>query len=80
MGYLVATIVHEVKQPIAAIVINAQTALRWLDRPAPDLDEARQALSRIVSDGAARTPSSDGFPINAIEAMNGASESLTQKV
>ncbi len=52
MGYLAASIVHEVKQPVAAMVTNARAALRWLDRPAPDVDEARQALSRIVRDGA----------------------------
>ena len=52
MGYLAASIVHEVRQPIAAVVTNAQAALRWLDRPAPDVDEVREALIRIVRDGA----------------------------
>jgi C4-dicarboxylate-specific signal transduction histidine kinase len=50
IGYLAASIVHEVKQPSAAMVANAQAALRWLDRP--DEDEVRQALSCIVRDGA----------------------------
>ena len=52
MGYLAASIVHEVRQPIAAVVTNAQAALRWLDRPSPDVDEVREALVRIVRDGA----------------------------
>jgi C4-dicarboxylate-specific signal transduction histidine kinase len=51
IGQLAASIAHEVNQPIAATVANAQAALRWLDRPAPDLDEARQALDRIVGNG-----------------------------
>jgi len=51
MGQLGASIAHEVKQPIAATVTNAQAALRWLDAQPPDEDEVRQALSRIVNDG-----------------------------
>jgi PAS domain S-box-containing protein len=51
MGQLTASIAHEVNQPIAATVTNAQAALRWLDRGAPDLEEVRQALARIVKDG-----------------------------
>jgi PAS domain S-box-containing protein len=48
MGQLTASIAHEVSQPIAATVMNAQTALRWLD--IPDLDEVRETLARIVKD------------------------------
>jgi PAS domain S-box-containing protein len=51
MGQLTASIAHEVNQPIAATKVNAQAALRWLNRDAPDLDEARQLLARIVNDG-----------------------------
>jgi C4-dicarboxylate-specific signal transduction histidine kinase len=51
MGQLSASIAHEVNQPISATVINAEAALRWLDRPEPDLDEVRQALACIVKDG-----------------------------
>ena len=50
IGYLTASILHDLKQPIAAIVANAQAALHFLDRP--DVDEVREALSRIVRDGA----------------------------
>ncbi|MGA7263177.1 MAG: PAS domain S-box protein [Stellaceae bacterium] len=49
-GQLTASIAHEVNQPIAAAVTNAQAALRWLDARPPDLDEVRQALARIVRD------------------------------
>ena len=51
MGQLAASIAHEVNQPIAATVTNAQAALRWLDRRPPDLEEVRQALARIAKDG-----------------------------
>jgi PAS domain S-box-containing protein len=50
MGQLTASIAHEVNQPIAAAVTNAQAALRWLAARPPDLDEARQALGSIVKD------------------------------
>src|SRR5271166_575770 len=48
MGELTASIAHEVNQPIAAAMLNAQAALRWLAAQPPDLDEAKQALTRIV--------------------------------
>jgi PAS domain S-box-containing protein len=51
MGQLTASIAHEVNQPIAAAVINAQAALRWLGRRPPDLDVVRQVLGCIISDG-----------------------------
>jgi PAS domain S-box-containing protein len=51
MGQLTASIAHEVKQPIAATVSNAQAALRWVERRPPDLEEVRQALAHIVQDG-----------------------------
>jgi PAS domain S-box-containing protein len=51
MGQLTASIAHEVNQPIAATVTNAQAALRWLDSRPPDLAETRQALARIVNSG-----------------------------
>jgi PAS domain S-box-containing protein len=51
MGELTASLAHEVNQPIAAAVTNANTCLRWLTRDQPDLDEAREAATRIVKDG-----------------------------
>jgi C4-dicarboxylate-specific signal transduction histidine kinase len=51
MGQLTASIAHEINQPIAAIVTNAEAALRWVDVAPPELQEVRQALGRIVRDG-----------------------------
>src|SRR6185503_11184065 len=51
MGELTASIAHEVKQPIAAAVTSAQTALRWLEARPPELGEVREALSRAVLAG-----------------------------
>jgi C4-dicarboxylate-specific signal transduction histidine kinase len=51
MGELTASLAHEVNQPIAAAVTNANTCLRWLTRDHPDVEEAREAASRIVKDG-----------------------------
>jgi PAS domain S-box-containing protein len=51
MGQLSASIAHEVNQPIAATVTNAQAALRWLRAQPPDLEEVRGSLDRIVEDG-----------------------------
>ncbi len=51
MGELSASIAHEINQPLAAIVAQSSAGLRWLNRDEPDLDEARDALSRIGRDG-----------------------------
>jgi PAS domain S-box-containing protein len=51
MGQLTASIAHEVNQPIAATVANAEAALRWLNRQPPDLKEVREAIERIVKEG-----------------------------
>jgi C4-dicarboxylate-specific signal transduction histidine kinase len=50
MGELTASLAHEVNQPIAAALTNANTCLRWLTRDRPDVAEAREAASRIVKD------------------------------
>jgi C4-dicarboxylate-specific signal transduction histidine kinase len=50
MGELTASLAHEIKQPITAAVINARTCLRWLGRDDPDVSEAREAVSRLVTD------------------------------
>jgi C4-dicarboxylate-specific signal transduction histidine kinase len=52
MGELAASLAHEVNQPIAAAVTDANTCLRWLTRDHPDVEEARQAASRVVKDAA----------------------------
>jgi len=51
MGELTASLAHEVNQPIAAAVTNANTCLRWLARDHADVEEARAAAMRIVNDG-----------------------------
>ena len=51
MGELAASLSHELKQPIAAAITNANTCLRWLMRDQPEIDEAREAVIRIVQDG-----------------------------
>ena len=50
-GELSSSIAHEIKQPLAAMVIRANAGLRWLTRDTPDLDEARAAFRAIVSSG-----------------------------
>jgi PAS domain S-box-containing protein len=51
LGELAASLSHELKQPIAAAITNANTCLRWLKRDKPDLEEACEATMRIVKDG-----------------------------
>src|SRR3977135_552016 len=50
MGELTASLAHEVNQPIAAAVTDANTCLRWLTRDQPDLEEARDAALRMAKD------------------------------
>ena len=50
MGQLTASVAHEVSQPIAATLINAQAALRWLAARPPNLNEVRQILGQITND------------------------------
>jgi len=51
MGQMVASIAHEIKQPLGAVVNNANAGLRWLNRQPPNIAEVQAALRRIVSDG-----------------------------
>jgi PAS domain S-box-containing protein len=55
MGELAASLSHELKQPIAATIINADAAIRWLTRDEPDLERARETTNRIIKDGARAT-------------------------
>ena len=50
MGELTASLAHEIKQPIAAAVTDANTCLRWLARADPDVAEGREAAGRVVKD------------------------------
>ena len=51
LAAMTAAIAHEMKQPLGAIVTNANAGLRWLDRSPPDLTEIRDALMHIAADG-----------------------------
>jgi len=51
MGELAVSIAHEVNQPLSGVVSNGSACLRWLTRDSPDIEEAREAASRIVRDG-----------------------------
>jgi C4-dicarboxylate-specific signal transduction histidine kinase len=51
MGQFTASIAHEVNQPLAALVTNAETALRWLARQPPDLEKAKPSIERVINDG-----------------------------
>jgi len=51
MGQLTASIAHEVNQPLAAVIANAEACLSWLDRETPNLDAARRSVNWIIDDG-----------------------------
>ena len=51
LGELTASIAHEINQPLAGMVTNANASLRWLAGDSPNLAEAREAIHRIVRDG-----------------------------
>jgi PAS domain S-box-containing protein len=51
LGELTATIAHEINQPLAAVVTNANASLRWLAGDSPNLAEGRGAIRRIIRDG-----------------------------
>jgi PAS domain S-box-containing protein len=51
LGELTASIAHEVNQPLAAVIANAEACLSWLDRNPPDLGAARRSVEWIVEDG-----------------------------
>ena len=50
IGELTASLAHEIKQPIGAAVTNAEVCVRLLDRPQPDIGEAREAALEMVKD------------------------------
>ena len=51
LAQMSASIAHEINQPVAAVVTNVQAALRFLEGPKPNLEEVRQALTRIAQLG-----------------------------
>jgi len=50
VGALSASLAHELNQPVGAVVLNAQSCLRWLRRESPDIPSASDAAERIVRD------------------------------
>lgn len=80
LGEMTASIAHEVNQPLAAVTINGNACLRWLDAQPPNLDEAKRNVASIVRDanraseiiGLVRSltkgsaPEKDGLKINEI--------------
>lgn len=51
LGEFAASIAHEVRQPLTAIIINARICLRWLSAPEPDLEEVKAGLLDVVTAG-----------------------------
>jgi PAS domain S-box-containing protein len=51
LGELTASIAHEVNQPLAAVVANAEACLGWINRGTPDLDAARRSVEWVIDDG-----------------------------
>jgi len=51
MGSMVASIAHEVSQPLAAVILNADASMQLLAQANPDMDDVRAALKDIVDDG-----------------------------
>jgi len=51
MGEMAASIAHEINQPLASVVSNANAGIRWLNREPPNVEEVKAALSRIADDG-----------------------------
>ncbi len=61
LGELAASLAHEIKQPIAAAVTNANASVRWLARRPPELEEALQAILRIKQDATRAADIIDGL-------------------
>jgi C4-dicarboxylate-specific signal transduction histidine kinase len=51
IGELATSIAHEINQPLAGVVTNAEAGLRWLNGETPNLEEARQSLTLVARDG-----------------------------
>jgi signal transduction histidine kinase len=49
--HLTASIAHEIRQPITAMIANAQAGLLWLNGQPPNLEEIRETFDQVVTDG-----------------------------
>ncbi|MGY4198700.1 PAS domain S-box protein [Bradyrhizobium sp. USDA 4520] len=50
LGELTTSIAHEINQPLAAIISNADACLGWMGRETPDLSAARSSVEWIIED------------------------------
>ena len=55
IGQLAASIVHELNQPLAAVATHGGTALRWLARQPPNVDQARSSVEHMIKDAGRAT-------------------------
>lgn len=51
MSELATSIAHEVNQPLAAIVTNGAAGMRWLGADPPNVERARESMTRVISEG-----------------------------
>ena len=51
MDLMVASFAHEIKQPLAAMVANANATKRWLSHTPPNIEEANASLDSIANEG-----------------------------
>ncbi|TFV79693.1 PAS domain S-box protein [Bradyrhizobium frederickii] len=51
LGELTASIAHEINQPLAGVIANADACIRWLQHDPPDLEAARRSVEWIIDDG-----------------------------
>jgi signal transduction histidine kinase/ActR/RegA family two-component response regulator len=79
-----AMIAHEIKQPLTGITTHAQAGLSWLDRPEPEIDEAREAFRQIAANvlrtGQVIDTVRTAFPPNAQSRISLAPDSLIADV
>ncbi len=80
LGELMASIAHEVNQPLAAVVANGNAARRWLSRAEPNIEEAKAAIQSMIEEGerasliiartramaVKRQPEREPFPLNVM--------------
>lgn len=56
-----ATIAHEIKQPLSAIITRAETGSRWLNRPSPEIGKIEETFAEIAADGRRAVEVMDGI-------------------
>jgi signal transduction histidine kinase len=80
IGQLAASIAHELNQPLAAVATHGGTALRWLARQPPSVDQARSSVEHMIKDagrathiiGALRDLTKQNAPRAEVVDLNGA--------